>query len=72
MRKYVISIHLFKEYARSATTGSDIARNIHSYSGIGSSVKLPVSESIIARALNRVSRIHKKHSRSPAFFTFKR
>jgi len=58
VRNYVISIHLFKAYARSATTGCDIARNIHSYSGIGSSVKLPVSESIIARALNRVPWIH--------------
>ena len=28
VRNYVISIHLFKAYARSATNGSDNARNI--------------------------------------------
>ena len=46
---------------------------------IGSSVKLLVSESIIARALNRVLRsyvfypfLNLKNCRSPAFFTFQR
>ena len=31
VRNYVISVHSFKAYARSATNGSDMARNIHEY-----------------------------------------
>ena len=53
MKNQVISIYLFKAYTQRAANGSDIARNIRVFVY---SVKLSVSESIIARALNRVLR----------------
>ena len=52
VRDYVISIHLFKAHARSATNDSDIARNIHEKL---CSIKSLVYASVIARAFNRVA-----------------